>query len=173
MHVVMVVMVALLHLPVDTAPVFPVVEGSNLEGRNMTLPADFGGDLNVVLVAFQRNQQAEVDTWTPTLKAMASGRPGLRVYELPTLGRRYRMIRGFIDGGMRRGIPDSTVRAATITLYIDKDSFKRPMGIESEDIIHVFLVERGGAIRWRGEGPYTPELGRQLAAAVAGIPEQP
>lgn len=173
MHGVMAMVVALMHLPVDTVPVFPVVEGSNLEGRSMTLPADFGGDLNVVLVAFQRDQQADVDTWTPALKAMAAGRPGLRVYELPTLGRRYRLMRGFIDGGMRRGIPDSAVRAATITLYIDKDSFKRPMGIESEDIIHIFLVERSGAIRWRGEGRYTPELGSTLAAAVAGIPTKP
>ncbi|MEO5815200.1 MAG: hypothetical protein ABIT20_07965 [Gemmatimonadaceae bacterium] len=173
MHGVLAMMVALMHLPVDTVPVFPVVEGSNLEGRSMTLPADFGGDLNVVLVAFQRDQQADVDTWTPALKTMASERPGLRVYELPTLGRRYRLIRGFIDGGMRSGIPDSTVRAATITLYIDKDSFKRPLGIESEDSIHVFLVERGGVIRWRGQGAYTPELGRQLSAAVGGQTAHP
>ncbi len=168
MHAVLAMLVASFYMPVDTTPVFPVVEGSNLEGRSMTLPADFGGDLNVVLVAFQREQQADVDTWTPALKALTSERPGLRVYELPTLGRRYRLMRSIIDGGMRRGIPDPAVRASTITLYINKDSFKRPMGIQSEDTIYIFLVERSGAIRWRGQGPFAPEMGRQLAAAVAG-----
>lgn len=105
---------------IDTNVTFPAVEGRNLEGRAFHLPADFEGDVNVVLVAFKREQQADVDTWTPVLQKLASRHRTMRVYELPTLGRRYRLIRSVIDGGMRGGIPDAAVRAATITLYIDK-----------------------------------------------------
>jgi len=150
----------------DTSLRFPVVEGRSLTGRRVTLPADFEGELNVVLVAFQRHQQHDVDTWTPRLRELAAGRPGLRVYELPTLASSYRLMRPLIDGGMRGGIPDSAVRAATITLYIDKRPYRAALRILDEDEIQVFLVERGGRIRWRAAGPYTPDAAAQLQSAL-------
>jgi hypothetical protein len=150
----------------DSALHFPVAQGRSLTGRHVTLPADFEGDLNVVLVAFKRHQQDDVDTWTPRLRELAAGHPGLRVYELPTLASSYRIMRPFIDGGMRGGIPDSAVRAATITLYINKGPYKAALQIANEDDIHVFLVERGGRIRWRATGPLTDEAAAQLAAAL-------
>jgi len=150
----------------DTVLRFPVVQGRSLTGRRVTLPADFEGDLSVVLVAFKRWQQDDVDTWTPRLRELVAGRPGLRVYELPTLASSYRVMRPFIDGGMRGGIPDSAVRAATITLYIDKRPYKAALQIPNEDQIHVFLVERGGRIRWRAAGPFTTEAAARLEAAL-------
>ena len=150
----------------DSIPRFPEVTGRNLMGRALDLPIGFDGDVNVVLVAFKRHQQDDVDTWMPALRALAARRPGLRVYELPTLASGYRIMRGFIDGGMRGGIPDTTVRAATITLYIDKKPFKAALRIEGEGEIHVFLVERGGRILWRAAGRYTPEALAQLEASL-------
>jgi hypothetical protein len=151
----------------DTSPRFPDVTGRSLTGRVMHLPADFEGDLTVAVVAFRRHQQEDVDTWTPQLRALAADHPGLRVYELPTLSSGYRIMRGFIDGGMRRGIPDSTVRAATVTLYIDKRPFKAALQISGEDSIQLFLVERGGRIRWRAAGRYAADRFAQLEAALA------
>jgi len=150
----------------DSFPRFPEVTGRNLMGRALDLPIGLDGDVNVVLVAFKRHQQEDVDTWTPALRALAARRPGLRVYELPTLASGYRIMRGFIDGGMRGGIPDTAVRAATITLYIDKKPFKAALRIEGEGDIHVFVVERGGRILWRAAGRYTPEALAQLEASL-------
>lgn len=58
------------------------------------------------LVALEREQQGDVDSWMPFLDSVAATRRDLRTYELPVLGRGYRLMRPFIDGGMRRGIPD-------------------------------------------------------------------
>ena len=41
---------------------FPTLSSDNLERQAFTLPADFGGERNVVFVAFKREQQAEVDS---------------------------------------------------------------------------------------------------------------
>jgi hypothetical protein len=150
----------------DTAPQFPVVQGRALDGRRVTLPYDLEGDLNVVVVAFKRRQQEEVDSWMPRLRELAAGRAGLRVYEVPTLASSYRIMRPIIDGGMRGGIPDSAVRAATITLYIDKRPYKAALRIPSENQIHVFLVERGGRIRWRAAGPFSAAAAAELEAAL-------
>ena len=145
---------------------FPRVEGSNLEGDRFVLPADFGGEINVVLVAFKREQQHDVDTWMPSLKRIAEANPGLRVYELPTLGRRYRLMRSFIDGGMRSGIPDRAVRAATVTLYIDKSPFRRALGLPDEDRIYVLLVDREGRVHWRTDGAFDAKAGAELESIV-------
>lgn len=143
-----------LWLPNDSTH-FPVVEGKNLEGRTFRLPDDFEGDLNVVVVAFKREQQRDVDTWMTALNDLAARHTGVRVYELPTIGKQWTLLRGWIDGGMRRGIPSQAVREATITLYVDKDHFKRPLGIKSEDQIQLFLVDRGGRIHWQASGTHT------------------
>lgn len=149
-------------VPTDSMPQFPRVPGRSLTGRNMTLPDDFEGTLNVVLIAFVREQQADVDTWTPFLRDLAARVEGLRSYELPTLSRNYRWVRAMIDGGMRGGIPDSAVRAATITLYIDKGPFRQALGIEDERDIQVLVVEPGGRVRGRLAGRFSPEQAARL-----------
>ena len=148
----------------DTARVFPSIQGQNLEGRTLEMPRDFAGEMNVVFIAFKREQQADVDSWGPALDTLRARHPGLRVYELPTLGRKYRFMRRVIDGGMRGGIPDSAVRAATVTLYIDKDPFKRALGINTEDRIQILLVDKDGRIHWQRSGPCTPTTRVELQA---------
>jgi hypothetical protein len=154
------------HPMADSAAHFPAVTGRSLTGRTFQLPADFEGDLNVVLVAFKRRQQEDVDTWTPFLRALAARHAELRVYELPTLSSSYTLMRGFIDGGMRGGIPDSAVRAATITLYISKGPFKRALVIPNDDQIQVLLVERSGRVHWRAAGVFDEATAAGLQRAV-------
>ena len=50
---------------------FPVVTSANLSRRGFTLPADFEGDVNVLLIAFQRWHQRAVDTWIPFVRQLA------------------------------------------------------------------------------------------------------
>jgi hypothetical protein len=150
----------------DSVRQFPRVEGSNLEGRRFLLPADFEAELNVVVVAFRREQQADVDSWLPFLIQQKVRERGIRVYELPTLNRSYTIMRRFIDGGMARGIPEKATRAATITLYIDKSRFKKALAISTEDRIVTMVVARNGRVHWRADGPFTDASGAELASAL-------
>ena len=154
-------------MTVDTLGTFPRAVGRNLEGWKFTLPFDLEGKRNVVVIAFKREQQPDVDTWMPFLGKVAAAHPELRVYEIPTLARGYRLMQSFIDGGMRRGIPDPAVRAATITLYIDKAPFKRALRISDEDRIQVLLVDRDGRVHWRAEGPFDPATAEQLVERLS------
>lgn len=160
---------ALLGFRPDPTIRFPKVEGSNLEGRRFSLPEDFGGELNIVLVAFRREQQDDVDTWVPFIKTTAGKHSGLKAYELPTLNRSYSMVRRFIDGGMSRGIPEKATRETTITLYIDKTPFKKALGITTEDRIVMLLVSPDGRVLWRADGPYTAEAAADLASEIERV----
>jgi hypothetical protein len=145
---------------------FPAVQGSSLSGRQFSLPADFEGDVNLVLIAFQRWQQDLIDTWLPTARRLAQANDTFRYYELPTISRLNFLMRAFIDNGMRSGIPDPTARATTITLYLDKLKFRQALELPQEETIYVMLVDRQGQILWHAEGDFTAEKGQELEQAV-------
>ena len=148
---------------------FPAITASALSGRKYSLPEDFDGRANVVLVAFRREQQAVVDTWLPAAQKLAAANPAVRYYELPTISRRYTLLRPLIDGGMRGGIPDPAMRDATITLYTNVDAFRRALGLASDRTIYALLVDTRGVVRWRGEGAFTARQGAELTRATAAL----
>lgn len=145
---------------------FPTVSGANLEGRRYELPRDLEGALNVLLIPFQRWHQDWVDTWVPALRQLTARHPEVRYYELPTLPRMNPIYRMSLDYGMKMGIPDRAAREATITLYLDKDAYRRALNIPDETTIVVMLVTPAGDILWRTTGAYTDEAGRSLAVAL-------
>lgn len=145
---------------------FPTVKGANLEGRRYELPRDLEGDVNVLLIPFQRWHQDLVDTWVPALRQLVERHPSLRYYELPTLPRMNPIYRMSLDYGMKMGIPDRAAREATITLYLDKEAYRRALGIADETTIVVMLVTPAGEILWRTTGAYTEEAIRSLAVAI-------
>ncbi|MDP1892500.1 MAG: hypothetical protein Q8K55_16565 [Gemmatimonadaceae bacterium] len=145
---------------------FPIVTSENLEGRTFTLPRDFDGERNVVFVAFERRQQRDVDSWVPFVKSLVARTPDTEYYEIPTIKRMVAPMRWMINRGMRGGIDDRGARERTITLYLDKEPFKRALGITVEQEIHVLVVDRDGQVLWRTAGAFSDEKGQGLARAL-------
>ena len=147
---------------------FPTVTGANLLRRKVTLPADLEGELNILLIAFQRWQQSVIDTWLPFARQLEETTEGVSYYELPVIQRMNVLARTFINEGMRAGIPDRVARERTITLYVDKVAFRRALELPGEEDIYVFLVDREGTVIWREEGTFSPEKGESLAEELRG-----
>ena len=144
----------------------PSVKASNLEKRYFSLPADFEGDRNLLLVAFEREQQKDVDTWLREMKRFEELDPGFYYYELPTIQRPNAFTRWFIATGMRRGIPDRKARERTITLYLEKKPFCDALLITDQKKIYAFLVDREGKVLWRSEGLFDETKGASLRSAL-------
>lgn len=136
---------------------FPTVRGKNLNGREFFLPNEFEGALNLVFIAFQRKQQAMVNTWLPYAQSIRTKYPGIRYYELPTISQLNPLFRWYIDRGMRSGITDSTARATTITLYLDKPEFRKALDMPDEGTIYILLMDDEGKILWRTNGVKSQE----------------
>ena len=145
---------------------FPEVVGSNLLGTEIRVPSDLEKELNVVLIAFQRWHQNVVDSWVPFLEVLAEQHPNIDYYELPTIRRMNWLYRSMLDNGMKAGIPSQTTRRRTITLYLDKQSFREGLDIPDEDDIHLFLVRQDGAILWRETGVFTREKRDRLLETI-------
>jgi hypothetical protein len=150
---------------------FPTLTASNLEKRVFNLPADFEGENNLLLVAFEREQQKDVDTWLHQMKRFetvnsGTGRPKFQYYELPTIERPIALTRWFIDSGMRHGIPDRKARERTITLYLDKKPFCEALLITDQKTIYEFLVNRHGDVLWSSQGVFDETKAASLSAVL-------
>ncbi len=146
---------------------FPSLKAANLNGEEMAMPGGFAGERNLVLIAFQREQQKDIDTWLKLIPPVAQAHPEMRYYEIPTIQKMNGMVRFFINNGMRGGIPDKEQRARTITLYIDKAPFKQALAIESEATVYAILLDRAGKVIWRESGRASEVKIQALGAALA------
>ncbi len=147
----------------------PTVEGSNLLRQKMIFPRDFGGEINLVFIAFLRRHQDLIDEWAPFVAQLAQKHAGLHYYEFPTLPRKGPIYRTFLNEGMRAGIPHEATRGRTITLYLDKGAFRKSLGIEGEQSMWIYLFDWAGTVLWRSEGKRTPEKAAALAREIQQI----
>ena len=150
----------------SSAGAFPKVKAASLEKRELSLPEDFEGERNLLLIAFEREQQKNVDTWLHEMQRFEALDPHFRYYELPTIQRPVAPVRWFIDNGIRRGIPDRKARQRTITLYLDKKPFCESLLIHDQKNIYAPLVDRSGKILWRAEGDFSETKGASLKKAI-------
>lgn len=150
----------------DRPGVFPVLAAETLRERKVRLPDDLKGERNLLLVAYEREQQADIDTWLAVLDTFALTPPAFAYYELPTISSGMGWMRAVIDGGMRQGIPDRAQRDRTITLYLDVEWFRTQIGTAGHDGIAALLVDREGTIHARWFGRYDDVAGAQLRAAL-------
>ncbi len=152
--------------PADPSPRFPELKGQSLTEVDYRLPAGLPGRVRVVIMAFERDQQELVDTWIPALVALEEEAPGFRFFEIPTISSSYRVIRGWIDGGMRSGIPDEEARARTITVYTDVSDVADALRLPTRETIYTMLLDDEGRVVWQVSGPRTDAALEELKAAV-------
>jgi hypothetical protein len=148
---------------------FPTVTGNNLLKQEIQIPNQLGKEYNIVVIAFEQWHQLVVNSWVPFLEETVEKHPWLDYYELPTIRKMNPIYRHIVDSGMRGGIPSNETRRRTITLYIDKKSFRYSLDIPDESDIHLFLISRDGAVFWREQGEFTNEKAEGLLKTINEI----
>ena len=130
---------------------FPKITGIDLDGKKQELPAVFKNKLNLVIVAFKREQQDEVDTWIKAAEPILKANPNLSFYEIPLIYELSAFKRMWVNNGMRFGIPDEIARKRTITVYTNRQEFFEITQMKEEKI-YALLVDNNGKIIWKKEG---------------------
>lgn len=130
---------------------FPKITGIDLDGKKQELPAVFKNRFNLVIVAFKREQQPEVDTWIKAIEPILKENSNLSFYEIPLIYELSAFSRMWVNNGMRLGISDEVARKRTITVYTNREEFFRITGMK-EDKICALLIDNSGKILWKEEG---------------------
>ena len=139
--------------------IFPRIEASDLNGRDVVLPADLPGSPTLVLVAFTQEQQHDIDEWIDALELRS--RDDIAWIELPVVSSRYRFAKRYVDDAMRSGIQAFEDRARTITTY-GRREFIRALDLPGYDRVYAVVTNPLGDI-----GPIV--AGRPSPAALAEI----
>lgn len=143
------------------ANTFPKLVGIDLEGNQRQLPQVFDAKKNIVIVAFKREQQKEVDSWMPEISVMTKKNPQIKFYEIPLIYEMNMFSRSFINNGMRRGVKDRDARLHTITVYTNRTQFFDIMKMK-ENSIYVLVIDNKGRIKGQVEGGYSKQNLKKL-----------
>lgn len=134
---------------------FPTLIGTSLLGDEVALPSGLPAERTLVLCAFKQHQQAQVDRWITRAVdelGVAASPLGLgadaatAVIEVPCLGRKWRPMRRFIDGGMASSIAQPPILARTITVYTDVGAILAALGAPGPADVQARVVRRSGEI---------------------------
>ena len=152
---------------VTPAPRLPVVTGKDLNGKPWKAPADFPADRTLVILGYEQQQQAVIDTWTA---GMELTKPGNTVpwIEMPVIDEPGMVMRWIIDAGMQSGIPGKDARSHVWTAYTDRKAFLTSCGIDSVQDIHVLVVARDGAILAMESGRHTDDAAARILRVLHG-----
>ena len=141
----------------------PTVSGSSLSGVEMTLPDDVSGEPAVLLVAYRRGTQADIDRWTAMIDREL---PELRWLEVPTITSPvWRPFAGWIDGGMRRGVPER-LWGNVVTLYGDAPRMRDFLGDVGGLTTHVVLLDSTGTVALFWNEGFSPAASEELVRSV-------
>lgn len=123
--------------------VFPNVKGEGLDKQIRQLPEYFSGRPTVLLLGYKQNSQFDIDRW---LIGLDMTETNVDVYELPTIqGWLPRQIKGTINQGMRKGIPEE-LWSIVITVYDDGERLQEFTGNENPNNARVILLDGKGTV---------------------------
>ena len=131
---------------------FPDVKGQSLAGESVMIPAKFLGKQTVLLVGYKQNAQFDIDRWI--LGILQADIP-IQIVEVPTIaGLMPQVVQGFIDNGMRSGIPKEDW-ASVVTVYEDAPKIIEALGNERQQNAQVVLLNKSGEIVWTTNRGYS------------------
>ena len=147
---------------------FPSVRGRALSGEPVHLPEDLLGAAALLLCAYRRGTQADIDRWVAFGRARLPS--GLRTLEVPIISAVvWRPLKGWIDGGMRGGVPKAQW-SSVVTVYDEGARTARDFIGDGEGYAaQVLLLDAAGIVRFHEAGGYTDPAALRLTEAVAEL----
>ena len=144
----------------------PSVKGEALSRTAVRFPEDTAGAPAILMVAYRRGTQADVDRWTAFLQERA---PRTVRYEVPTIANiLWRPMAGWIDSGMRGGVPQEAW-SSVVTLYQDAPKLRDFLGDYGGTTTHVVLLDREGNVAWFNAGGFSERAGASLLEALQAL----
>lgn len=147
--------------------VFPSVQGSSLEGEEVSLPESLAGRPAVLLVGYLQEAQFDCDRW---LMGLLQAEVDAAILEVPTIPSLVpSMISGWIDDGMRSGIPEEDW-GTVVTLYGGAaEPVAELTGTESGRNARVMLLDAEGRVVWFHDRGYSAGKALELVERLSAL----
>jgi hypothetical protein len=146
--------------------VFPAITSYSLDKAKVNLPADLEGQLNLLLISFEPEQQKDINTWVPAAQVLQHTNFNFRWYRMPVSNRENFVFRWWGNSSMRSDETDPETWHWIVPLYVNKDDFRRSLQIPNEHSIVALLTDKQGRVLWRASGGLTSDKRSSLEAAL-------
>jgi hypothetical protein len=148
---------------------FPRMDGTNLLLESVTVPDDLSGEYQLIVIAYDTDQQIYVDKWLRPLEDLNEDYPQMTGYYLPLLPQDTRDAAVAILGGMTLAAKSDEDRERTVVIFTDVDAFNSLTDVPDKEEVQLFLLDSSGVVRWHGSGAYQPETLDSLKAVLADL----
>jgi len=143
----------------------PSLNGKDLSGTSIELPAAAKGDVTLLIVGFSYDSRFAVEEWAKRFRQEFERLPGVRFYEVPMIGGMARMGKWFIDSGMRKGTPQAD-HNKVITVYGGTGDWKKRLDFRDGKAAYLILLDRTGRVRYLYQGSMDSAAWRRLASTT-------
>jgi hypothetical protein len=149
-----------------TNAMFPRVQGQSLNKEPITIPDHYLGKPTLLLVGYLQKTQFDIDRW---ILGVLQADVAVQIVEVPTIaGMVPQMVQGFIDNGMRSGIPKSDW-ASVVTVYDDASKIIDVLGNERPQSAYAVLLDKTGRIVWSSNSGYSATQVLELKRVVEAL----
>ena len=121
---------------------------TNLSGQEVEWPKGLPGEKTVILLAYKRGQQSEVEDWV----AQMGFTPSDNFIQVLLMGRGARFVKGMIDGGLKKAFATKDWQERTYTIYQKASILNNPFGISDSKQMQVIVLQEDGKILGKVSG---------------------
>ena len=150
------------------AEAIPTIDTSALDGTPVHLPNAGDGRPAVLVLGFSRRSSEQAVQWGKRLYDAPWNDRHADSYEIAMLGDVPGFLRGMVLRSMRKNIPP-VAQSTLVPLYSGEDRWREAAQVDSVDEVYLLVVDRDGAIRWRGKGEYSEQLMQQVTRQIAQL----
>jgi hypothetical protein len=146
---------------------FPELKAQTLARKTVVFPKDCLDKPTILCLVFVGAAQSLVDTWTnPILAKYADN--SVNYYEIPMIKGAWGIVSGFIDNGMRGGVPKE-LHNNVATYYGSLSAYKSDLMLEDKNSCYIFLLDKSGVIRYVSEASSDADKLTALYVAIDKI----
>ena len=146
---------------------FPTITSYALDKQKITLPGEMEGEIDLLIISFEPEQQNDVNSWLPVAQAIQHTNFRFRYYELPVNGKENFVFRWWETSSMRSDETDPVMWHWIVPLFVDRQQFRKQLDIPNAKQVVALLVDRQGHVLWRASGVLTQDKRTSLLAAAA------
>jgi hypothetical protein len=139
----------------------PTLHAKRLNQQPIALPHGLPAGRTLALVAFQRGQRGEIESWIKGMQLRENDSiPWLKMPVLDDPGSE--SARAVIESGMLARHVGEVDRARLVPVFTNRDAFIRAAGLSSPDHAWVLVIGRDGQVLARVDGEYSQEKAQAL-----------
>ena len=158
------VLLLLASLAFAPAQQMPLINGTTLSGKQLSLPSAAEGHVAILCIGFSRAGGDQVKSWAARLSTNMDIKPAV-IYQVAELADAPRFLRGMIVHAMKGGTPASE-QDHFLVIYDSEKELKQAVGFSRPDDAYILLLDTKGVVQWNTHGAVTDQAVGELTSRI-------